>query len=141
MSELWGEMDMGETSHPLTVMVIDDDALMRGLMETYFGSSGDRVICAVDGEAGLELLRRELPDVVLLDGMLPGMDGWEVCRHIREMSSVPILMVSARAQHSDREKGLAAGADDYITKPFSLKEVRQKIQEVVSRSRSQPGTD
>ena len=126
-------MDILESSHQLTILVVDDEALMRLLLETYFGSCGYRVVCAVDGEEGLELMRHDVPDVVLLDGMLPGMDGWEVCRQIREMSDVPILMVSARAQHSDREKGMAAGADDYITKPFSMKEIDQKIQKLVRR--------
>jgi DNA-binding response OmpR family regulator len=135
------EMDMVETLHQLTVLVVDDEALMRELLETYLGSRGYRVVCAVSGEECLELMRHDLPDVVLLDGMLPGMDGWEVCRHIREQSNVPILMLSARAQNSDREKGLAAGADDYITKPFSIKEVDLKIQGVVSRSRTRPGTN
>ncbi len=134
-------MDLGETTQPLTVLIVDDDALMRELLQIYFGASGYRVVCAVDGEEGLAQLRQGAPDVVLLDGMLPGMDGWEVCRQMRALSDVPILMVSARAQHSDQDKGLAAGADDYITKPFSMKEVKLKIQEVVSRYRTRTDTD
>ena len=130
---------MVETLQQLTVLVVDDDASIRTLLEIYFGSRGYRVVCAADGEEGLELMRHDLPDVVLLDGMLTGMDGWEVCRHMREISNVPILMLSGRAQESDREKGLAAGADGYITKPVSMKELHLKIQEVVSRSRTQPG--
>jgi DNA-binding response OmpR family regulator len=131
---------MGETPHQLTVLIIDDDALIRQLVELYFGSRGYRVVSAIDGEEGLELLRHAPPDVVLLDGMLAGMDGWEVCRHMREISDVPILMLSARAQSSDREKGLAAGADGYITKPVSMKDLHLRVQEVLSRSRTQPGT-
>ena len=133
------EMDLVEILQQLTVLVVDDDESIRMLLEIYFGSRGYRVVCAADGEEGLELMRHDLPDVVLLDGMLPGMDGWEVCRHMREISNVPILMLSGRAQESDREKGLAAGADGYITKPVSMKELHLKIQEVVSRSRTQPG--
>ena len=130
---------MVEILQQLTVLVVDDDESIRMLLEIYFGSRGYRVVCAADGEEGLELMRHDLPDVVLLDGMLTGMDGWEVCRHMREISNVPILMLSGRAQESDREKGLAAGADGYITKPVSMKELHLKIQEVVSRSRTQPG--
>jgi DNA-binding response OmpR family regulator len=126
-------MDMAETAQQLSVLVVDDEPLMRMLLETYLGSFGYRVVCVVSGEEGLELISHDLPDVVLLDGMLPGMDGWEVCRHMRATSNVPIIMLSARAQHRDREKGLAAGADDYITKPFSLGDLYQKIQQVVSR--------
>jgi len=133
------EMDLVEILQQLTVLVVDDDESIRMLLEIYFGSRGYRVVCAADGEEGLELMRHDLPDVVLLDGMLTGMDGWEVCRHMREISNVPILMLSGRAQDSDREKGLAAGADGYITKPVSMKELHLKIQEVVSRSRTQPG--
>jgi DNA-binding response OmpR family regulator len=133
------EMDLVEILQQLTVLVVDDDESIRMLLEIYFGSRGYRVVCAADGEEGLELMRHDLPDVVLLDGMLTGMDGWEVCRHMREISNVPILMLSGRAQESDREKGLAAGADGYITKPVSMKELHLKIQEVVSRSRTQPG--
>ena len=132
---------MVETLQQLTVLVVDDDESIRMLLEIYFGSRGYRVVCAADGEEGLELMRHDLPDVVLLDGMLTGMDGWEVCRHMREISNVPILMLSGRAQDSDREKGLAAGADGYITKPVSMKELHLKIQEVVSRSRTPPGTN
>jgi DNA-binding response OmpR family regulator len=135
------EMDLVETLQQLTVLVVDDDESIRMLLEIFFDSRGYRVVCAADGEEGLELMRHDLPDVVLLDGMLTGMDGWEVCRHMREISNVPILMLSGRAQESDREKGLAAGADGYITKPVSMKELHLKIQEVVSRSRTQPGTD
>jgi len=130
-----------EILQQLTVLVVDDDESIRMLLEIYFGSRGYRVVCAADGEEGLELMRHDLPDVVLLDGMLTGMDGWEVCRHMREISNVPILMLSGRAQESDREKGLAAGADGYITKPVSMKELHLKIQEVVSRCRTQPGTN
>ena len=135
------EMDLVEILQQLTVLVVDDDESIRMLLEIYFGSRGYRVVCAADGEEGLELMRHDLPDVVLLDGMLTGMDGWEVCRHMREISNVPILMLSGRAQESDREKGLAAGADGYITKPVSMKELHLKIQEVVSRSRTRPGTN
>ena len=132
---------MVEILQQLTVLVVDDDESIRMLLEIYFGSRGYRVVCAADGEDGLELMRHDLPDVVLLDGMLTGMDGWEVCRHMREISNVPILMLSGRAQESDREKGLAAGADGYITKPVSMKELHLKIQEVVSRWRTKPGTN
>jgi DNA-binding response OmpR family regulator len=127
------ERNMVETMHQLTALVVDDDEAIRRLLDIYLGSRGYRVVCAADGEQGIELMRRDVPDIVLLDGMLTGMDGWDVCRHMREMSNVPILILSGRAQHSDREKGLAAGADGYITKPVSLKELTMRIDEALSR--------
>jgi DNA-binding response OmpR family regulator len=127
-------VDMAEPSDDLTVLVVDDDELIRKLVDTYLGGCGYRVLCAANGADGLEQVRLHLPDVVLLDVTLPGMDGWETCRRIREFSDVPILMLSARAQLSDREKGFASGADDYITKPMSLKDMEMRIREAVRRS-------
>ena len=121
-------------SDRLTVLIVDDEELIRILVDTYFRSLGYRVVCAVDGEDCLEQIRLIPPDVVLLDVTLPGIDGWEVCRRIRESSSVPIIMLSARAQVSDRQQGLAAGANAYITKPFLLRELDRSIRELVRRS-------
>jgi DNA-binding response OmpR family regulator len=125
---------MAETSDKLILMIVDDDELIRKVVEIYFTNRGHRVIGAVDGADCLEQLRSCHPDVILLDVTMPGLDGWEVCRRIREFSDVPIAMLTARAQESDRGKGSAVGANAYVTKPVSLKELDARIHELVRRS-------
>ncbi len=121
-------------SNPLTILVVDDEALICRLVDAYFRKQGCRVVCAANGEAGLAQMERCSPDIVLLDVRMPGMNGCEVCQRIRETSSVPILMLSAHAQLSDQEKGLAAGANGYMTKPFSLSDLDRSVRELVSHS-------
>ena len=118
----------------VTVLVVDDDLRMLRMMEQMLQLEGYHVLTAEGGEAALAALRDGHPDVVLLDIMMPGMDGITLCRRIREFSRVPIIMVSAR--HSDREKvaGLDAGADDYVTKPFSAPELAARVRAVLRRS-------
>jgi DNA-binding response OmpR family regulator len=120
-------------SQQLTILIVDDEEMIRKLVEAYFCKYGHRVVCAVDGQDGLDRWPQAEPDVVLLDVTLPGMEGWDVCRLIRETSSVPVIMLTARAQASDRQKGLDAGADAYLTKPFSLKALDATIRELVAR--------
>jgi two-component system KDP operon response regulator KdpE len=122
---------MAEASNKMTLMIVDDDELIRRVVEIYFTNRGHRVISAVDGADCLEQLRLCHPDVILLDVTMPGLDGWEVCRRIREFSDVPVAMLTARAQQSDREKGSAVGANTYVTKPVSLKELDTRIRELV----------
>ena len=125
---------MAEESNKLTVMVVDDDELIRKVVGIYFANRGHHVLSARDGQDCLEQLRSSNPDVVLLDVTMPGLDGWEVCRRIREFSDVPVAMLTARAQEADRAKGSVVGATAYVTKPVSLKELDARIRDLVRRS-------
>ena len=108
-------------------MIVDDDALLRRAVTIYLNNRGYEVIGAVNGNDCLTKLNAKVPDVVLMDVMMPGLDGRETCRRIREFSEVPIILLTARAQETDREQGIAAGANGYITKPVSLKEVEARV--------------
>ena len=122
---------MAETPDPLTVMIADDDELIRKVVAIYFAGKGYRVIAAASGEECLAQMRLSEPDAVLLDVTMPAMDGWEVCRRIREFSAVPVIMLTARAQESDRDRGVAVGASAYVTKPVSLKELEARVRTLV----------
>ena len=117
------------------VLVIDDDRKLCGLLSEYLGSVGFEVLTAQSADTGLPLLRSEQPDVVVLDVMLPGMDGFEICRTIRRSSSVPIVMLTARGEVTDRVVGLELGADDYMPKPFEPRELVARIQAILRRGR------
>ena len=123
---------MAEASQALTIMIVDDDELIRKVVTIYFGNRGHHVVNAVNGQDCLDKLQVGEPDAVLLDVTMPGMDGWEVCRRIRETSDVPIIMLTARAQGSDREMGVAVGASAYVTKPMSLKELEARVRALVT---------
>ncbi len=125
---------MADAAGQLTILMVDDEVVICKLVEAYFRKQGCRVVCAGDGTEGLAQMQQCSPDIVLLDVRLPGMNGCVVCRRMRELSNVPIIMLSAHAQFSDREQGLAAGANAYITKPFSLKELDRSIRELVCGS-------
>src|SRR6266498_1869961 len=101
------------------ILVVDDEPKILKLTRDYLEKDGFRVISAADGAMALQMARREKPNLVVLDLMLPGMDGWEVCRALRRETDLPIIMLTARAEESDQVVGLELGADDYITKPFS----------------------
>jgi DNA-binding response OmpR family regulator len=118
------------------VLVIDDDRKLCGLLSAYLGSVGFAVATANDADSGLALLRSERPDAVVLDVMLPGIDGFEVCRVIRRSSTVPIIMLTARGEVTDRVVGLELGADDYVSKPFEPRELVARIQAVLRRGRT-----
>ena len=117
------------------VLVIDDDRKLCGLLSEYLGSVGLEVLTAQSADTGLPLLRAEQPDIVVLDVMLPGMDGFETCRAIRRSSSVPIIMLTARGEVTDRVVGLELGADDYMPKPFEPRELVARIQAILRRGR------
>lgn len=116
------------------ILVVDDDRRVLDLMSLYLNRDGYETITATDGETGLTEFRRQHPDLVILDIMMPGMDGWDVCRQIRQESSVPIIMLSAKGEELDKILGLELGADDYVTKPFSPREVTARVKAVLRRA-------
>jgi DNA-binding response OmpR family regulator len=120
-------------------LLVEDDTRLAALTAEYLRGHGVQVIVAVDGAAGLAEARRARFDVVLLDLMLPGRSGLEVCRELRSRSDVPILILTARGEEADRVLGLELGADDYLTKPFSPRELLARIQAQVRRARGQAG--
>ena len=117
------------------ILVVDDERKIISLMRAYLEREGYRVIEASDGRQALETYRREKPDLIVLDLMLPEVDGLEVCRQIRRTSEVPIIMLTARDEDADKLVGLELGADDYITKPFSPRELVARIRAVLRRVR------
>ena len=126
-----------------TVLIVDDEATLRETLAEALEQEGLRVITAVDGSEAIAQFRAEAPDLVLLDLMLPAISGIEVCRIIRRESSVPILMLTAKDSEIDKVVGLELGADDYITKPFSLRELLARIRSQLRRidAMATPATD
>lgn len=120
----------------LSVLLVDDDPqlirLVRANLEPDY-----RVLSAADGASALGILEQEVPDLVILDIMLPGMDGYALCQRVREISSVPIIMLTAKVEDVDKVKGLKLGADDYITKPFNVQELLARVEAVLRRAGSQ----
>jgi DNA-binding response OmpR family regulator len=119
----------------LRVLLIDDDVRLFELLTSYLEQNGFHVTTAPDGPRGLAALEAGTFDAVLLDLMMPGMDGIEVCRRIRQKSSIPVLMLTARGDETDRVVGLELGADDYVSKPFSPRELVARIKAVLRRAR------
>ena len=117
-----------------SVLVIEDDRNISELLQMYLEKEGYVVTLAFDGGQGLSKFRSIHPDLVLLDVMMPVMDGWGVCSAIRSESDTPVIMLTAKSETSDKVMGLKAGADDYITKPFEMKEVLARIEAVLRRS-------
>jgi len=116
-----------------SVLIVDDDVKLVKLLQTYFEKDGFITYSANDGLDALNIVRERKPDIMVLDLMLPGMDGWDVCRKIRRDNDIPIIMLTARDDESDRLVGLEIGADDYVTKPFSPKEVVARAKVVLRR--------
>ena len=115
------------------VLVVDDDAKTVEVVRLYLKHDGYRVLAAYDGNEALRLARESHPDLIVLDIMLPGLDGMEICRALRTESDVPIIMLTARTEEEDKLKGLDLGADDYIVKPFSTRELAARIRAVLRR--------
>ena len=119
------------------ILVVDDDLNICELLKLYLENEGYTAYVANDGKAAVDMFNEKSPDLVLLDIMLPKMDGWQVCREIRKASSVPIIMLTAKGETFDKVLGLELGADDYVTKPFDSKEVMARIKAVLRRANSE----
>jgi DNA-binding response OmpR family regulator len=117
-----------------TVLVVDDEPIVREVVVEYLRRDGFRTVEAGDGEAAKALVESERPDLVVLDLMLPGTDGLSVCRWIRSRSALPVIMLTARGEEADRIVGLELGADDYVTKPFSPRELAARVRTVLRRT-------
>ena len=117
------------------ILVVDDDLNICELLKLYLEKDGYVVYTANDGKQAVDMFKNKTPDLVLLDIMLPKMDGWQVCREIRKTSSVPIIMLTAKGETFDKVLGLELGADDYVVKPFDTKEVMARVKAVLRRTK------
>ncbi|MCU0492271.1 MAG: response regulator transcription factor [Chloroflexaceae bacterium] len=122
-----------------TILLVEDDSTLSETLRYNLEREGYNVVTASDGVQGLELARRERPDLLVLDIMLPRLDGFSVCRILRQESDVPIIMLTARQDEVDRIAGLELGADDYVSKPFSLGELLARVRAIMRRTERQPG--
>jgi DNA-binding response OmpR family regulator len=120
-----------------TVLVVDDDIRMLRMMKRMLELEGFAAVMADGGDPALKMFEKETPDLVLLDIMMPDLDGYSVCQRIREFSQVPIIMVTARDQDKEKVEGLDSGADDYVTKPFSASELAARVRALLRRTRGQ----
>jgi two-component system OmpR family response regulator len=116
------------------ILLVEDDETLLGVLKYNLEKEGYQVATSTDGANALEVFRKFTPDMVVLDIMLPGLDGFEVCRILRKESSVPVLMLTAKTQEVDKVIGLELGADDYMTKPFSIRELSARIKAILRRS-------
>ena len=121
-----------------TILVVDDEPTLAATVKYNLEREGYRAITAADGESALALARDNRPDLIVLDVMLPAMDGFEVCRRLRRDSRVPILMLTAKTEEVDKVVGLEIGADDYVTKPFSMRELLARVRALLRRSEAGP---
>lgn len=118
-----------------SILLVDDDPRLIRFVRANLESVGYEVIVAGDAGTALQLLDRNIPDLAILDVMLPGMDGFELCQRIRQISVIPIIMLTAKAEETDKVKGLRLGADDYLTKPFGVEELLARVEAVLRRAR------
>ena len=118
----------------ISVLIVEDDRNIAELLQMYLEKEGYAASLAFDGQQGLAKFRQDAPDLILMDVMMPGMDGWTLCKTIRAESNTPIIMLTAKSETDDKVTGLKNGADDYITKPFEMKEVLARIEAVLRRS-------
>lgn len=123
------------------ILIIDDDTRLSAMLADYLTSAGFQVRTAATGNAGLQDIARRPPDAIILDVMLPDLEGFEVCRRIRASSNLPILMLTARGDETDRIVGLEIGADDYLPKPFSPRELAARLKAVLRRTQQQSSTE
>jgi len=120
------------------ILVVDDEKRIVEILKAYLERDGYQVITAYDGRSALEFSRRDSPDLIILDLMLPEVSGWDVCRELRKETDVPIIMLTARDDTTDKIVGLELGADDYVTKPFDPKEIISRVRAVLRRSDVKP---
>ncbi|MDE6767843.1 MAG: response regulator transcription factor, partial [Eubacterium sp.] len=123
------------------ILVVDDDPNICELLKLYLENEGYTVFVANDGQAAVNMFQSKTPELVLLDIMLPKIDGWQVCREIRKTSSAPIIMLTAKGETFDKVLGLELGADDYVTKPFDDKEVMARVKAVLRRTNGSAAAD
>ncbi len=123
---------------PETIFLVDDEQHIIDLAKMYLEQDGFRVTSETDGEAALSRILTENPGLVVLDLMLPGLDGWEICRRVRAQSDVPIIMLTARSDDIDKIVGLELGADDYLTKPFNPRELVARVKAILRRLDKRP---
>jgi DNA-binding response OmpR family regulator len=121
-----------------SILVVEDEPSIREVVTLYLERAGYQVDCVSDGAAALVFLDKNTPDLVVLDLMLPGVDGFEITRHLRQQGDTPIIMLTARRAETDRIAGLEMGADDYVVKPFSPQELVSRVRAVLRRTRGQP---
>ncbi len=117
------------------ILLIDDDATLLGLLAEHLSRAGYHAITAVSGQAGLDMFHEHHPDLVILDVMMPTMDGWTTCERIREISDAPVIMLTAKGEEKDRLRGFRLGVDDYVVKPFNFAELVARVGAVLGRSR------
>ncbi len=120
----------------ISILLVDDDPQLIRLVRANLEPVGYRVLVAMDACSALELVNMEMPDMIVLDIMLPEIDGYELCQRIREFSATPIIMLTAKVEDTDKVTGLKLGADDYITKPFNVQELLARVEAVLRRTRS-----
>src|SRR5215207_10800702 len=123
---------------PDTILVVDDEQHIIDLAKMYLEQEGYRVDSATDGKLAFQKILKTLPALVVLDLMLPGMDGWDICRRVRAESDVPIVMLTARSDDIDKIVGLELGADDYLTKPFNPRELVARVRAILRRADRRP---
>ena len=123
-----------------TVLVVDDEPIVRDVVVRYLRRDGYETREAATGDEAREILEADPPELVVLDVMLPGTDGLELCRWIRSRSELPVIMLTARGEEADRIVGLELGADDYVTKPFSPRELAVRVRNLLRRTRTSPST-
>ena len=121
------------------VLVVDDDQTLIQFLADYLSGEGFEVISTDRGQKALRIFFDERPDIVVLDVMMPGMDGWEVCARIRELADTPVILLTAKTSEADKLRGFRLGVDDYVTKPFSLAELTARVHAVLSRAPADEG--
>lgn len=121
-----------------TVLLIDDDTILLELLSGHLENSGYTVVTATAGPEGIRLLDQTKVDLAVVDVMMPGMDGWEICRRVRRHSEIPVVMLTAKTEEMDKLRGFGLGADDYVTKPFSFAELTARIGAVLARTTGTP---
>ncbi len=123
------------------LLIVDDDATLVKFLSEFLSTEGFVVVTAPNGSEALRQAYREHPDLVILDVMMPGMDGWEVCARLREMSELPIILVTGKSTEADKLRGFRLGIDDYVVKPFSFAELSARVQAVLSRARARSASE